>query len=214
MRGEGTHGGSIIYSENVSYLLDTSVLIDGRILEVSKTGFLQGPILVPQFILRELHNIADSADPMRRQRGRYGLEVLNKLKSEGNNPIQFLDDDYDDIAAVDEKLVVLAYERGALLVTNDFNLKGVANAQDVTVLNINQLSMSLQPNLLPGEEIVVQIVAEGREPNQGVGYLKDGTMVVVEGGKRYLDRTVPVLIDRYIRSSAGKMYFGNHANDA
>ena len=194
-------------------VIDTSVIIDGRILEMSSTGFVPGTILVPQFVLSELHNIANSSDPLRRQRGRHGLDVLNKLKSEGHNHVQVIDDEPEGVEEVDAKLVEVAKERGLPLMTNDYNLNGVAGVQGVQVLNINELSLALQPVHLPREEISVQIVAEGREHNQGVGYLQDGTMVVVEGGRRYLDRTIPVVITRYIRSNAGKMYFGVHASE-
>lgn len=192
---------------DLGVLLDTSVVIDGRILDISKAGFIQGTLLVPQFVLSELHNIANSSDPMRRQRGRHGLDILNKLKQEGMNPVQVIEDDPEHIEAVDAKLVDVAKTRNIPLMTNDFNLNGVAGVHGVTVLNLNELSLALQPNLLPGEEIYIQIISEGREQDQGVGYLKDGTMVVVEGGRNHLDRSILVTITRYIRSSAGKMYF-------
>jgi uncharacterized protein YacL len=200
-------------SETSGVVIDTSVIIDGRILEMSSTGFVPGMILVPQFVLSELHNIANSSDPLRRQRGRHGLDVLNKLKSEGHNHVQVIDDEPEGVDEVDAKLVEVAKDRNLPLMTNDYNLNGVAGVQGVKVLNINDLSLALQPVHLPREEISVQIVSEGREHNQGVGYLQDGTMVVVEGGRRYLDRTIPVVITRYIRSSAGKMYFGVHASE-
>lgn len=205
---------SVISRANTGVLLDTSVIIDGRILEMSKTGFIPGTIFVAQFILSELQNIANSSDPLRRQRGRHGLDTLNKLKQEGSNIVQVIDDDPEHIAAVDAKLVEVAKQRDIALMTNDFNLNGVASVHGVSVLNLNELSLALQPVLLPGEEINVQIIAEGREADQGVGYLKDGTMVVVEGGRRYLDRIIRVTITRYIRSNAGKMYFGVHSEEA
>lgn len=195
-------------------IIDTSVIIDGRILEISKTGFLSGTFIVPQIVLEELQNIANSSDPMRRQRGRHGLDVLNKLKQERDVIVTIVDDNPPDVDAVDAKLVEIAKEYGAPLMTNDFNLNGVAGVHGITVLNLNELALALQPDLLPGEMINVQIISEGREQGQGVGYLKDGTMIVVEGGKRYLDRTINVVITRYIRSSAGKMYFGVHEKDA
>jgi uncharacterized protein YacL len=205
---------AVIAQANSGVLLDTSVIIDGRVLEMSKTGFIPGTIFVTQFILSELQNIANSSDPLRRQRGRHGLDTLNKLKQEGSNIVQVIDDDPEHIAAVDTKLVEVAKQRNIALMTNDFNLNGVASVHGVSVLNLNELSLALQPVLLPGEEINVQIIAEGREADQGVGYLKDGTMVVVEGGRRYLDRTIRVIITRYIRSNAGKMYFGVHSEEA
>jgi uncharacterized protein YacL len=161
-----------------------------------------------------LQHIANSSDPIRRQRGRHGLEVLNKLKQEGSNIVQVIDDEPEGVAEVDVKLVEVAKARGIPLMTNDFNLNGVANVHGVPVLNINELSLALQPVYLPGEEITVQIISEGREYDQGVGYLQDGTMVVVEGGRRYLDRTIRVVITRYIRSAAGKMYFAVHVDEA
>lgn len=211
--GRGKGFGELAGKSTTAVLVDTSVIIDGRILEMSKAGFVRGTILVPQFILSELHNIANSSDPLRRQRGRHGLEVLNKLKQEGLNAIQVIDDEPEGADSVDTKLVEVAKTRGIPLLTNDFNLNGVAGVHGIEVLNINELALALQPVLLPGEQIVVQIISEGREPDQGVGYLKDGTMVVVEGGRRYLDRSIPVAITRYIRSSAGKMYFGVHADE-
>ncbi len=195
-------------------ILDTSVIIDGRILDISKSGFIQGILYVPQFVLSELHNIANSSDPIRRQRGRHGLEILNKLKQEGVNPVQVIDDNPEAIEAVDSKLVEVAKARGLPLMTNDFNLNSVASVHGVQVLNLNDLSLALQPALLPGEELDIRIIQEGREPDQGVGYLEDGTMVVVEGGKRYLDRSLTVVITRYIRSAAGKMYFAIPERDA
>jgi uncharacterized protein YacL len=195
-------------------LVDTSVIIDGRILELSSTGFIPGTILIPQFVLSELQHIANSSDPLRRQRGRYGLEVLNNLRKDGLNPVEVIEDDPENIEAVDTKLVEVAKLRNTPLMTNDFNLEGVAGVHGVMVLNINKLSLALQPSLLPGEDILVHIIAEGQQQNQGVGYLKDGTMVVVEDGRRYLDRSIPVVVTRYIRSAAGKMYFGVHADQA
>lgn len=192
---------------DMGVILDTSVIIDGRILDISKIGFVQGTLYVPQFVLSELHNIANSSDPIRRQRGRHGLDILNKLKQEGVNPVQIIDDNPEHIEAVDAKLVEVAKQRIMPLMTNDFNLNSVASVHGVQVLNLNDLSLALQPSLLPGEELNIRIIQEGREPDQGVGYLEDGTMVVVEGGKRYLDRSLTVVITRYIRSAAGKMYF-------
>lgn len=194
-------------------VIDTSVIIDGRILDIAKTGFLKGSYLVPQLVLSELQNIANSSDPLRRQRGRHGLDILNKLKGERGINVIVIDDDPPGIDAVDAKLVEIAKTYGASLMTNDFNLSGVANVQGVTVLNMNELALALQPDILPGEKIAVQVISEGREPGQGVGYLKDGTLIVVEGGKRYLDRTINVIITRYTRSPAGKMYFGVHENE-
>lgn len=207
-------GGLAQTAGNNAVLLDTSVIIDGRVLDLSSTGFLPPVILVPQFILNELQHIANSSDSLRRQRGRYGLETLNSIRKEDNITVEVIEDDPEAIEAVDAKLVEVAKLRSVPLMTNDFNLEGVANVHGVTVLNVNRLSLALQPSLLPGEEIVVHIIAEGKEHNQGVGYLKDGTMVVVEDGRHYLDRSIPVIITRYIRSQAGKMYFGVHTDEA
>jgi uncharacterized protein YacL len=195
---------SMISSE---VLMDTSVIIDGRILDISQTGFIKGPLIVPRFVLNELQHVADSAEMLRRNRGKRGLEILGELQQHSLTPVQIVDDDIDGIAEVDEKLVLLAQQRGIPVMTNDFNLNRVAELQGVTVLNINELANALKAIYLPGETMDIHIVMEGREVNQGVGYLDDGTMVVVEDGKRYMDRTIPVLITRYIVTNAGRMYF-------
>lgn len=188
-------------------LLDTSVIIDGRILDISQTGFLQSTLLIPRFVLNELQHVADSADVLRRNRGKRGLEILAELQQLSRTPVVIIDDDVEGVAEVDEKLVLLGQERGIPVMTNDFNLNRVAELQGVTVLNINELSNALKAIYLPGETMDIQIVMEGREDDQGVGYLDDGTMVVVESGKRYMDRTIPVLVTRYIVTNAGRMYF-------
>ncbi|MEP7288918.1 MAG: PIN domain-containing protein [Chloroflexota bacterium] len=188
-------------------LLDTSVIIDGRILDISKTGFIFGKLLVPQFVLAELQHIADSGEVLRRTRGRRGLEILESLQNESKAPISVIDLDVDGVHEVDDKLVVLARQLGALLMTNDFNLNRVAELQGVAVLNINELANAVKAIFLPNETITIQVIAEGKEHNQGVGYLDDGTMVVVEDGKRYMDRTLDVVVTRMIQTAAGKMYF-------
>jgi len=177
---------------SVPKVIDTSVIIDGRILEIVSTGFLEGPLLLPRFVLRELQLIADSTDAMKRTRGRRGLEVLTKLQT--IMPLEIVERDYDDIAAVDAKLVKLAQEREGKLVTNDFNLNRVAHVEGVSVLNINELANAVKPVLLPGEELRVAIIREGKEPNQGVGYLDDGTMIVVEHGRKLIGETVDVAV--------------------
>ena len=188
-------------------LMDTSVIIDGRILDISKTGFIQGTLVIPRFVLNELQHVADSADMLRRNRGKRGLEILGDLQQHSLTPVRIIDDDVEGIDEVDEKLIVMAQERGIPVMTNDFNLNRVAELQGVTVLNINELSNALKAIFLPGETMDIHVVMEGREADQGVGYLEDGTMVVVEDGKRYMDRTIPVLVIRYIVTNAGRMYF-------
>ncbi|MBN2304069.1 MAG: PIN domain nuclease [Anaerolineae bacterium] len=188
-------------------LMDTSVIIDGRILDISKTGFIQGALLVPRFVLNELQHVADSAEMLRRNRGKRGLEILSELQQHSRTPIRIIDDDIEETNEVDEKLVLLAQQRGIPVMTNDYNLNRVAELQGVDVLNINELANAVRAIFLPGETMDIHIVMEGRETNQGVGYLEDGTMVVVEDGKRYMDRTIPVLVTRYIVTNAGRMYF-------
>ncbi|MBP8974592.1 MAG: PIN domain nuclease, partial [Anaerolineae bacterium] len=188
-------------------LLDTSVIIDGRILDISQTGFIQGALLVPRFVLNELQHVADSPEMLRRNRGKRGLEVLSELQQRSRTPVRIIDDDIPGVNEVDEKLVLLAKQRNTPVMTNDFNLNRVAELQGVTVLNINELANAVKAIFLPGEVIDIHIVMEGRELDQGIGYLEDGTMIVVEDGKRYMDRTIPVLITRYIVTNAGRMYF-------
>jgi uncharacterized protein YacL len=188
-------------------LVDSSAIIDGRILDISKTGFLYGEFIVPNFVLREIQHIADESNPQRRSRGRRGLEILEELQKESKIPVILSDADADNIREVDHKLVALAKQMNAVLLTTDFTLKRTANLQGVQVLNINELANAVKAVFLPNEMITIQIIAEGREPGQGVGYLDDGTMVVVEEGRRYLDRKIDVVITRMIQTSAGKMYF-------
>ncbi|HEY0393707.1 MAG TPA: TRAM domain-containing protein [Candidatus Elarobacter sp.] len=186
-------------------VLDTSVVIDGRVLDIVRSGFLEGPLLLPRFVLRELQLIADSADPLRRTRGRRGLELLSALQQA--IPLEIVERDPEDIAQVDAKLVRLAQERGAKLVTNDFNLNRVAQVEGVPVLNINELANALKPVLLPGEELRVNVIREGREPHQGVGYLDDGTMIVIENGRRLIGETVDVAVTSALQTNAGRMIF-------
>ena len=186
-------------------VLDTSVIIDGRILDIVASGFLDGPLLLPRFVLRELQNIADSSDAMRRTRGRRGLDVLTKLQA--LSPLEIVERDYDTVGEVDAKLVLLARERGGKLVTNDFNLNRVANVEGVAVLNINELANAVKPVLLPGEELRVALIKEGKEPHQGVGYLDDGTMIVVENGRRQVGETVDVAVTSALQTAAGRMIF-------
>lgn len=194
-------------------LLDTSVIIDGRLLDLSQTGFIAQKMLIPQFVVQELQHIADSSDALRRQRGRHGLDVLSKLRQESVVPVEIIHETPTEGKTVDDKLVQLARENNLPIMTNDYNLNKTAEVQGVYVLNINDLAMALRPVYLPGEIINLHIIQEGKEEAQGVGYLVDGTMVVVEDGRQYRDRTVPVRVTRYILSSAGKMYFAQPAND-
>lgn len=188
-------------------IVDTSVIIDGRITEIVESGFLEGPLILPRFVLRELQLIADSLDSMKRTRGRRGLEVLSKLQE--FTSVQISERDYPDIvgAAVDAKLVRLAQELGGKLLTNDYNLNKVAHVEGVSVLNINELANAVKPIVLPGEELNVQVIREGKEQHQGVGYLDDGTMIVVENGRRLVGETVDVAVTSVLQTVAGRMIF-------
>jgi uncharacterized protein YacL len=190
-------------------LLDTSAIIDGRIADISQTGFVYGTLIVPQFVLNELQRIADSADSMRRNRGRRGLEMLNRLQKDTTVPIEIVDTDIEDIAEVDGKLVKLARIQHCPIITNDFNLNRVAELQGVKVLNINELANAVKPVLLPGEDLPIRIMQDGKELGQGVGYLDDGTMIVVEGGRQYMNMTVEVTVTRVLQTVAGRMIFAH-----
>ncbi len=188
-------------------LLDTSVIIDGRIADVARTGFLAGSLLIPRFILTELQYIADSPESLRRQRGRRGLEVLSDLQKDPNIPVRISDVDVEGARAVDDKLVILARQLRCPILTNDYNLNRVAELQGVVILNINELANAVKSVYLPGETMNVNIIQEGREVGQGVGYLDDGTMVVVENGSNYLGKTVPTLVTKVLQTAAGRMIF-------
>ncbi len=188
-------------------VLDTSVIIDGRIADIAQTGFISGTILVPRFVLNELQHIADSSDSLRRNRGRRGLEILNKLQKDSDVPIEITDMDAPDASEVDSKLVQLGSQLSAPVLTNDYNLNRVAELQGVRVLNINELANAVKAVVLPGETITVHIIQEGKEVGQGVGYLDDGTMVVVEDGKPYIDHTLEVTVTRVLQTVAGRMIF-------
>ncbi len=190
-------------------LLDTSAIIDGRIADISMTGFVYGTLVVPQFVLNELQRIADSADAMRRNRGRRGLEMLNRLQKDTTVPIEIVDTDVEDIAEVDGKLVKLARIQHCPIITNDFNLNRVAELQGVKVLNINELANAVKPVLLPGEDLPIRIMQDGKELGQGVGYLDDGTMIVVEGGRQFMNMTVEVTVTRVLQTVAGRMIFAH-----
>ena len=189
-------------------LVDTSAIIDGRIADISMTGFISGTLVVPRFVLEELQHIADSADSMRRNRGRRGLEILQRLQKDTTVPVEISDADADP-TEVDAKLVKLARQWRCAIITNDFNLNRVAELQGVKVLNINELAHAVKPILLPGEEMTVKIMQEGKEPGQGVGYLDDGTMIVVENGKAYMQSTIEVSVTRVLQTVAGRMIFAH-----
>lgn len=189
-------------------LLDTSVLIDGRIADVCEAHFLDGPLGVPQFVLHELQLVADSADSLKRQRGRRGLEVLQRMQKMPHADVRILEEESSPPGDVDHKLVELALRCGAKIVTNDFNLNKVATVRGLNVLNVNQLANALKPVVLPGEPMRVLILREGKEPNQGVAYLDDGTMVVVDGGRRMINKSVDILVTSVHQTTAGKMIFG------
>lgn len=193
--------------ESSQVLLDTSVIIDGRIADVSRTGFIQGTMMVPRFVLNELQHIADSSDTLRRNRGRRGLEMLNKLQKDSTVPILITDMDIDGVREVDDKLILLAKQLHCAIVTNDYNLNRVAELQGVTVLNINELANAVRAIYLPGETMEVKVIQEGKEIGQGVGYLDDGTMVVVEDGRRHIGQTVPLLVTKVLQTAAGRMIF-------
>lgn len=189
-------------------LLDTSVLIDGRIADICEAQFMEGVLGVPQFVLHELQMVADSSDPLKRQRGRRGLEVLQRIQKMPQVEVRILDADFPQAGDVDHKLVELARQTGAKIVTNDFNLNKVATVQGFSVLNVNQLAHALKPAVLPGEPMRVLILREGKEPNQGVAYLDDGTMVVVDGARRLINKSVDIIVTSVHQTTAGKMIFG------
>ncbi|MBU1879341.1 MAG: PIN domain nuclease [Chloroflexi bacterium] len=195
-----------IYTER-GVLLDTSAIIDGRIADISRTGFIQSTILVPRFVLNELQYVADSADPLRRNRGRRGLEMLNKLQKDADVPIQITDMDIEETHDVDSKLIRLARTLHCPIITNDYNLNRVAELQGVKVLNVNELANAVKSLVLPGEDLTVRIIQEGKEYGQGVGYLEDGTMVVVDGGRSSISQTREVVVTRVLQTVAGRMIF-------
>ncbi|MFQ5834557.1 MAG: PIN/TRAM domain-containing protein [bacterium] len=188
-------------------ILDTSVIIDGRIADLCETGFIEGTLVIPNFVLTELQQIADSSAATKRTRGRRGLDMVNRLQNQENIPVQILDRDFPDIPEVDSKLLQLAKIMEAQIITNDHNLKKVAKIQNVKVLNINELATALKPVLLPGESLRIGILKEGENPNQGVAYLEDGTMVVIEGGKKYIGKETEVLVTSVLQTTTGKMIF-------
>ena len=203
----GLFGGEQVSSQSFK-ILDTSVIIDGRIADIVETGFLDGTLVIPQFVLRELQLVADSADSLKRNRGRRGLDVLQRIQKMTQLNVQILEDDFPNVPEVDMKLIELAKVYNCKIVTNDFNLNKVAQLHGVEVLNINELANALKPVVLPGEAMRVFILKEGKEYNQGVAYLDDGTMVVVDNAKKMISRTIDIAVTSVLQTTAGKMIFG------
>lgn len=191
-------------------LLDTSVIIDGRICDIARTGFLEGVLIVPKFVLQELQLIADSSDNMKRNKGRRGLDILNELRKIPGITVEIIDRDYKGTNKVDEKLVGIAKEIGAKIITNDYNLNKIAEIQDIDVLNINDLSNAIKPSFLPGEKISVKIIKEGKEKDQGIAYLNDGTMIVVDGARKMINKKIEITITNVLQTDAGKMIFAKY----
>ncbi len=200
--------------EEHAKIIDTSVIIDGRIADVCEAGFVEGTFVIPQFILQELQHIADSADPLRRARGRRGLDILHRIQKMSNITVKIIDEDFPKIKEVDAKLVALARLIGAKIITNDFNLNKVAELQGVTVLNLNELTNALKPVVLPGEKLNIFVVKEGKEFNQGVGYLEDGTMVVVDNARKLINQQIDVIVTSILQTTAGRMIFAKLKEDA
>ncbi|WP_315074823.1 PIN/TRAM domain-containing protein [uncultured Clostridium sp.] len=193
--------------KGIPKVLDTSVIIDGRIFDICETGFIEGPLVIPNFVLDELRHISDSSDSLKRNRGRRGLDILNKIQKELSIETQIVDDDFPKIAEVDAKLLKLAQKMDGKVITNDYNLNKVAEFQGVPVLNINELSNAIKPVVLPGEEMTIDIVKDGKESSQGVAYLEDGTMIVVEGGRKFIGQTTAVIVTSVLQTAAGRMIF-------
>jgi uncharacterized protein YacL len=197
-----------------SKILDTSVIIDGRIADITETGFIEGPLLIPQFVLGELQHIADSSDPVKRTRGKRGLEVLHHIQKQVNVDVRIVDTDYPAVKEVDSKLIELAKEVRGKILTNDSNLNKVAELQGIEVLNINELANALKPVVLPGEDMNVKILKEGKEMGQGVAYLDDGTMIVVDNGRRQIGKTIDVVVTSVLQTPAGRMIFARLKEEA
>ncbi len=194
-------------------IVDTSVIIDGRIIDICETGFIGGRFIVPRFVLRELQQIADSSDPLKRNRGRRGLDILNKMQKSADMDVKIHEEDFPDIIETDAKLVKLAKLLSGRVFTNDYNLNKVAELQGVQVLNMNELSNALKPVMLPGEEMEVKVIKEGKEHNQGIGYLDDGTMIVVEGGRQLIGQRKRVAVTSVLQTAAGRMIFAKAVNN-
>lgn len=203
---------TLVKEDTTAKVLDTSVIIDGRVKEIALAGFLEGKLIVPVFVLEELQHIADSADSLKRNRGRRGLDILKAMQDSPDFDIEIFKGKYEDIKEVDSKLLKLTQELNGKIVTNDYNLNKVAVLQNIPVLNINELANAVKPVFLPGEEMEVAIVKEGKEHSQGLGYLDDGTMIVVENGKKYLGETITVIVTSILQTSAGKMIFAKPKN--
>jgi len=197
-----------------SKILDTSVIIDGRIADITETGFIEGPLIIPQFILNELQHIADSSDSIKRTRGKRGLEVLHHIQKQADVDVRIIDRDYPAVKEVDSKLIELAKEVRGKIITNDSNLNKVAELQGIEVLNINELANSIKPVVLPGEEINVKILKEGKEMGQGVAYLDDGTMIVVDNGRKQMGKTIDVVVTSVLQTPAGRMIFARLKEEA
>jgi uncharacterized protein YacL len=219
-KGEEIHLlGWKFFSKNVpqsgnTKILDTSVIIDGRIADITETGFLEGALIIPQFVLNELQHIADSSDSIKRTRGKRGLEVLHHIQKQSGVEVRIVDKDYPAVKEVDSKLIELAKEIHGKIITNDANLNKVAELQGIEVLNINELANSLKPVVLPGEEINVKILKEGKEMGQGVAYLDDGTMIVVDNGRRQMGKTIDVIVTSVLQTPAGRMIFARLKEEA
>ncbi|KPU42658.1 putative PIN and TRAM-domain containing protein precursor [Oxobacter pfennigii] len=188
-------------------VLDTSVIIDGRIFDICQTGFVEGPLVIPGFVLEELRHIADSSDSLKRNRGRRGLDVLNRIQKELNIPVEMVEKNFEGAVEVDIKLLKLAQMLGGKVVTNDYNLNKVAEFQGVDVLNINELANAVKPVVLPGEEMLIQVIKDGKETGQGIAYLDDGTMIVVDGGRKYIGENIEVVVTSVLQTAAGRMIF-------
>ena len=201
-------------SNNNVKILDTSVIIDGRIADICETGFIEGELVVPQFVLKELQHIADSSDTLRRNRGRRGLDILHKIQKNVDINVQIIDQDFSRIKEVDAKLVALGKVMGGKILTNDFNLNKIAELQGVPVLNINQLANAVKPVVLPGEVMNVFVLKEGKEYGQGVAYLDDGTMVVIDNARRYIGKNIEVSVTSVLQTTAGRMIFARLKDEA
>jgi uncharacterized protein YacL len=205
--GTGAREEAPVTKAGTAKVLDTSVIIDGRIKDILETGFLEGPIIVPSFVLDELRHISDSADVLRRNRGRRGLDILNAIQKDPRIEVRIHEERVPEGMEVDSQLLKVAKRLGGKVVTNDYNLNKVAEFQGVPVLNINELANAVKPAVLPGEEMVIQVIKEGKEAGQGVGYLDDGTMIVVDGGRRYMGDTIGVTVTSVLQTAAGRMIF-------